>query len=51
VERHAASLARGLWLVRLRAPFARTDFAAADSAALRAAVRAELNQLFARSRT
>lgn len=37
----------GLWLVRLRAPFAPGDFPAAASLALRRAVRMELQQLFA----
>ena len=44
--RHAASLARGLWIVRLRAPFDRTRFVSATSAALREVARAELEDLF-----
>lgn len=43
-------LPAGLWLVRLRAPFARADFPSADSEALRQAARAELHQLFQRAR-
>ena len=41
---------RGLWLVRLRAPFDRARFASAASPALRAAARAELDALLARRR-
>ena len=44
--RHAASLAHGLWIVRLRAPFDRTQFVSAASSVLRAAARAELEDLF-----
>jgi ribonuclease P protein component len=44
--RHAASLAHGLWIVRLRAPFDRTQFVSAASSALRGAARAELEDLF-----
>jgi len=44
--RHAASLARGLWIVRLRAPFDRTRFVSAASPALREVARAELEDLF-----
>ena len=47
--RHETSLPPGLWLVRLRSPFAPAQFPSADSAALRAAARAELEQLFARA--
>ncbi len=39
----------GLWLVRLRSPFARQDFPSAASGALRQAARAELVQLFDRA--
>jgi ribonuclease P protein component len=39
----------GLWLVRLRTPFARQDFPSAASQALRQAARAELVQLFERA--
>ena len=44
--RHAAELARGLWIVRLRAPFDRSRFVSAASPALRALARAELDELF-----
>lgn len=47
--RHESGLPPGLWLVRLRSPFAPAQFPSADSAALRAAARAELEQLFARA--
>lgn len=49
VERHAAGLAPGLWVVRLRAPFDRSQFASAASNALRAAARQELDGLLARA--
>ncbi|MFO1326317.1 MAG: ribonuclease P protein component [Rubrivivax sp.] len=42
-------LPRGLWLVRLRTPFAREQFPSAASDALRQAARAELTQLFGRA--
>lgn len=42
-----AALARGLWVVRLRAPFDRTAFPSAASDALKCAARDELEQLFA----
>ena len=45
-SRHAASLARGLWIVRLRAPFDRSRFVSAASPALRDVARAELEDLF-----
>lgn len=48
-DRHESALPTGLWLVRLRQPFAVRDFPSADSAALRAAARAELDALFARA--
>ena len=44
--RHAADLAGGLWIVRLRAPFDRSRFVSAASPALRALARAELDELF-----
>jgi ribonuclease P protein component len=44
--RHAAALGRGLWIVRLRAPFDRSRFASASSLALRRVARDELDQLF-----
>ena len=45
-ERTQARLPGGLWLVRLRQPFAAQAFESAASMALRAAVRAELDRLF-----
>ena len=49
---HAAALAHGLWIVRLRAPFDRVRFKSAASAALQSAARGELEALFlAASRT
>ena len=44
--RHADALAHGLWIVRLRAPFDRSRFVSAASAALREVARAELEDLF-----
>lgn len=44
-ERHAARLPAGQWVVRLRSAFAVKDYLSARSAALTAAVRAELEQL------
>lgn len=44
VCRHQASLPPGLWVVRLRAGFARADFVSAASSALCQAARAELDQ-------
>ena len=43
------SLPPGLWLVRLRTPFAKAQFVSAASDALRDAARAELQQLFQRA--
>jgi|ERR1019366_2573629 ribonuclease P protein component len=45
-DRHVASLALGLWIVRLRAPFDRAAFPSAASMALRTAARTELESLF-----
>ena len=42
-------LPAGLWLVRLRAPFSKTEFISARSTALSLAVRGELDQLLARA--
>ena len=42
---HAAALAAGLWVVRLRAPFERGSFASAASAPLKRAARTELEHL------
>jgi ribonuclease P protein component len=47
--RHAAALAAGMWLVRLRAPFAVGEFVSARSAALAAAAHDELDRLLARA--
>ena len=47
--RHAGGLQPGLWLVRLRSPFAAAQFVSAASVALRDAARDELQQLFARA--
>lgn len=47
VGRHVASLAAGLWVVRLRAPFEKAKYPSAASAALQRAARAELDGLFA----
>jgi len=44
--RHAAELDRGLWIVRLRAPFDRSRFVSAASPALRELARTELDELF-----
>lgn len=45
VSGHGASLAGGLWIVRLRAPFERGTFVSAASDALKHAARAELDRL------
>ena len=47
-QRHAAALPKGLWLVRLRQPFAPAEFVSACSPALRAAARTELEGLLTR---
>jgi ribonuclease P protein component len=44
-QRHAVRLCGGLWLVRLRAPFASAEFVSARSCALAAAARGELDGL------
>lgn len=49
ILRHQYQLASGMWLVRLRAPFARSDYISATSAALRSAARDELDGLFTRA--
>ena len=49
VQRHEPQLRPGLWLVRLRQPFARSSFVSADSAALRGAVAGELERLLQRA--
>ena len=43
--RHAEQLPAGSWLVRLRGPFARTDYPSAASNALRDAARTELDSM------
>lgn len=48
-ERHADQLPGGLWLVRLRAGFAVTDFVSARSTALALAARMELEGLLSRA--
>ena len=48
-QRMGASLPAGLWLVRLRAPFAKQDFISARSTLLAAAARTELDALLARA--
>jgi ribonuclease P protein component len=49
MDRHHAGLPRGLWLVRLRAPFDARRFPSAASAAMRAAARHELDALLTRA--
>jgi ribonuclease P protein component len=49
--RHAAQLPAGQWLVRLRSPFAATQFVSARSDALAQAARGELEQLLVRARS
>lgn len=49
ILRHECRLARGMWLVRLRAPFASSDYVSATSAALRSAARDELDGLLKRA--
>lgn len=49
LRRHAGGLPAGLWLMKLRAGFDRQSFPSAASDALRACVRAELDDLLARA--
>lgn len=49
MDEHQPQLPPGLWLVRLRSPFAREQFVSAASDVLRQAARAELKQAFARA--
>lgn len=49
MERQGSRLRPGLWLVRLRQPFSKTDFVSADSTRLRSAAAAELDRLFERA--
>jgi ribonuclease P protein component len=48
-QRHEALLSAGLWLVRLRRPFAPAESPSAASPALRRMVAAELDRLFERA--
>jgi ribonuclease P protein component len=48
-DRLGAGLPGGLWLVRLRSPFLKTEFISARSPALAAATRAELEQLLSQA--
>ena len=50
VDRHAAGLPTGLWVVRLRAPFDKARFSSAASEALRRAAREELDAMLERPR-
>lgn len=47
--RHAGALAGGLWLLRVRSVYAKTQFPSAASPALAAQLQAELEQLFSRA--
>ncbi len=47
--RHVGGLQPGLWLVRLRAPFVKSDFPSAASIALQRGASEELDRLFARA--
>jgi ribonuclease P protein component len=47
--RHATTLPGGLWLVRLRAGFATSEFVSARSAALARAARSELDDLLGKA--
>lgn len=49
LERHAARLPPGMWLLRLRAGFSREQFRSASSQALRDAARRELDELLVRA--
>lgn len=51
LRRHQACLAGGLWLVRLRQPFAAKQFPSAASPALREAARTELDALLSQMKT
>ena len=48
-QRHGERLAAGMWLVRLRSPFAMSDFVSARSTALAQAARGELDELLAQA--
>lgn len=45
LRRHASHMPKGLWILRLRSPFAAQQFRAAASDTLRRVVRAELDAL------
>lgn len=47
--RHAPALPEGVWVVRLRSAFAKSQFQSAASVRLRQAARAELDALLARA--
>ena len=49
MQAHSAALPPGLWVLKLRSPFAREQFVSAASNALRQAAGAELGQLLARA--
>jgi ribonuclease P protein component len=49
MDRHHQSLAHGLWLVRLRAPFDAAQYRSAGSMRLRDAARTELDGLLTRA--
>lgn len=51
MQRHAADLPPGQWLVRLRRPFDPSEFVSADAPRLRADARGELDTLLRRART
>ena len=48
LQRQAPALAHGVWVVRLRAPFAAAQFISAASDSLRRAARAELDTMLGR---
>jgi len=49
MDAEAQHLAAGLWVVRLRLPFDKREFASSASEALRNTARAEIRELFARA--
>jgi ribonuclease P protein component len=49
VQRHETRLGPGMWLVRLRQPFATATYRSADSAALRLCAADELDRLLSRA--
>jgi ribonuclease P protein component len=48
-QRHGSRLPAGLWLLRLHAPFSKTEFVSAGSPLLARAARSELDALLARA--